>query len=194
MMKQRKTAIPVANSLRIMGALGTAILLVLAFNQIETFGNAAIYAATWVTFLHVCVGEFVFVRYLHANSCIQNVLDFIAGIFIVAGVLSISSAALWCAFFGAAFALAITKYMLVERGTAQPSLRRYAREKIRCESPAVGLLVAMALVLDKLPTPSVFARALQVAILVATTGFAIWMIGVRHVYGRLVAESKPRNS
>lgn len=179
----------VPNGLRIASGIAAGVFLVLLYGRITDFGSASLYAATWVTYLHVCIGEYVLVRYLHARSPIQNALDLLAGVFLVAGTLSFTSPALWCAFFGGLFALAVTKYLLVARETSDPDVKRYAREKVRWETPAVVGLAVLAVVLDSLSTKSTAAPLLQIVILVATTAFAIWMIGIRHAY-RHVARSR----
>jgi len=175
--------------LRVAAGVGGAVLLVVLWGQIEDFGSAAIYTATWITFLHVCVGEYVLVRYLDARSSLQNVLDLLAAIFLFAGVLSFTSPALWCAFFGGVFALAVTKYLIVERGAVDVDLKRYVREKIRWESPSVVILALVAVVLDQVSPRSSAAHLLQLGILIGTAAFAVWMIGVRHAYRRVTARA-----
>ena len=174
------------NVLRIAGGVGGVILLVLQHGRISGFGSAAIYAASWITFLHICIGEYVLVRYLDARSTVQDALDLLAAVFLVAGILSFTSPALWCAFFGGVFALAVTKYLLVARKTGDADVRRYAREKVVWETPAVVALAVLAVVIDKLPPRGTAAYLLQLIILCGTAGFAVWMIGIRHAYRRVV--------
>lgn len=180
----------VLNGLRMATGIAACVLMVSLYGRISDLGNASIYAASWVTFLHVCVGEYVLVRYLHARSHVQNVLDLLAAVFLVAGILSFASPSLWCAFFGGLFALAVTKYLLVVRSTRDPALKRYAREKVHWESPAVVGLALLAVVLDQLPPKGTAAHALQVGILCATAGFAIWMIAIRHAYRRIARHTE----
>ena len=171
--------------LLLVAGIGIAALLVFMYPRIETFGDAAMYAASWVTFLHVCVGEFVLVRYLHARAGIQIGIDALAFVFLAAGCASFTSTALWCALFGAVLALAVIKYMLVEGSVDVTELRQYAREKVRWESPAVIGLTVIAVAVDRLPPRSAAERILEIGILCATTGFAVWMIGFRHAYRRV---------
>lgn len=155
------------------------VLLVVLHGRIADFGSAAIYAASWITFLHVCLGEFILVRYLDARSTVQNALDLLAAVFLAAGIVCFMSPALWCAFFGAVFAMAVTKYLLVGRDTDRAEVRRYVREKVFLETPAVVGLAALAVVIDRLPPRSAATYLLQLAILIATTAFAVWMVAVR---------------
>lgn len=172
----------VFNILRIIIGIGCAIMLILLYHRIDTLSSAAIYAATWVTFLHICIGEYVFVRYLHANSPIQNAIDLMATIFLLAGILAFASPALWCALFGGLFALAVTKYLILARDTEDPIVKKYAREKVLWESPSVLGMTILAIVLDQLPPHSTAARLLQIGILAITILFAIWMIIIRNAY------------
>ena len=181
---KRLTWVP--NGLRMAGGMGGTILLILLHRQISGFGSAAIYSATWITFLHICIGEYVLIRYLHARSVVQTALDLLAAVFLLAGIVSFTSPSLWCAFFGGVFALAVTKYLLVARKTGDADVRRYAREKVVWETPAVVALAVLAVVIDKLPPRGTAAYLLQLIILCGTAGFAVWMIGIRHAYRRVV--------
>jgi hypothetical protein len=173
------------DTLRITGAVAGMILLVLLYPRIDNFGSAALYTATWVTFLHVCIGEYVFVRYLQARSHIHNVLDFLATIFITGGMLSFTSPALWCAFFSGLFALAVAKYALIERNCHSEHILRYTQEKIRWELPVVIGLAVLSVILDQLPTHAFPSHIMQILILFTSVGFAIWMILIRHIYQRV---------
>lgn len=175
----------VISTLQIAGAVGEGILLLSLYARIHNFGSAALYTATWVTFLHICIGEYVFVRHLHARSHIHNALDLLAAIFLTAAILSFPSPALWCAFFSALFAIAVAKYMLVERNTQIEAVLQYTREKIRWELPVVVGLALLAVILDQLPPQASQFHLLQILILFATVAFAIWMIAIRHIYRRV---------
>jgi len=183
-MDEKKQAV-FFNGLRIGAGVFLAILLLTLYVRIETLGHAAIYAATWVTFIHLCIGEYVLVRYCHAQTGMQNSLDLLGFVFLVCGSLAFVSPALWCAFFGGLFALAVVKYMVVQRTTSEEFLKKYAREKALLESPAVIGLAILALVLDYLPPRSVSARIVELGILTITTAFAIWMIAIRHAYRKI---------
>jgi len=173
--------------LRITASILILAVLALQFSRIDSFGSALIYAASWIIILHVFIGEYVFVRYLHALSRIQNLLDAFAGLLMLAGFLSFHKSALWCAFLAGAFALAIIKYFLVEQHIELPALKRYAREKILWESPAVCLFSVLAVVIDRLPEGSATVRIIELAILSAAALFAVWMIGIRHIYRRVAS-------
>lgn len=176
--------------LRIAAAVVLAAVLVLQFGRIHRFGTALIYAASWVILLHVFIGEYVFIRYLHAISRTQQLLDAFAGLLLLGGILSFHRSALWCAFLAGAFALAITKYFLVEQHIETPALKRYAREKIIWETPAVCLFSVLAVLIDRLPAGSAFVQFIELTILAATAFFAVWMIGVRHIYRRVADARK----
>lgn len=182
------------NILRFALAAGCAALLFILHGKIVDFGSAAVYAASWVTFLHLCVGEYVLVRYLHARSAIQNALDLFASAFLVAGILSFSSPELWCSFFGGLFAIAVIKYMLIIHRTRDPVLKKYAREKVQWEMPAVFGLVVLAVILDALPPASPASHLLQLGIFIATTAFAIWIIAIRHSYRQTIKRAKSSES
>lgn len=51
-------------------------------------------------------------------------------------------------------------------------------------------MALLAVVLDRLPSDSAAAHILQVAILLATTLFAIWMIAFRHIYQHIIRNLK----
>jgi Na+-translocating ferredoxin:NAD+ oxidoreductase RnfD subunit len=109
--------------LRIPAAVVLAAVLALRAGQIDRFGSAVMYAASWIILLHVLIGEYVFIRCLHAVSRPHQLLDTFAGLLLLGGLLSFHRAALWCAFLAGAFALAITKYLLVEQHIENPALR-----------------------------------------------------------------------
>ncbi len=161
-------------------------MLALQTAGIETPGPAVIAAATWIILLHVFIGEYVFLRCFHAYSGVHLYLDGFAALLLFGGVLSLHRTALWCVFLAGAFALAIVKYRLVETGLESETLRRYAREKIRWESPAVVLFSGLAVTFDRLPDQSAAVRILEAAVLMAAALFAVWMIGVRHIYRHVV--------
>lgn len=165
------------------GALGVALLL--KAPGVDEFGVACLYVASWIILLHVGIGEYVFIRYLHALSRNQQALDALAFVLMLCALLSVENPALWCAFFAGVFSLAIVKYLLVESRTPIENLRRYAREKVRLETPSVLLFAALAVLFNHLPPGHFAARSAALAILAAAAGFAFWMIGVRHVYRRL---------
>lgn len=176
--------------LRIPSAIVLAAVLGLQAGRINGFGPAVIYAASWIILLHVLIGEYVFIRYLHAVSRPQQILDAFAGLLLLGGLFSFHRAALWCAFLAGAFALAIVKYILVEQHIQNLPLRHYAREKILWESPAVCLFSVLAVLMDRLPAESTVVRLIEIGILAASALFAVWMIGVRHIYRRAATARK----
>lgn len=176
---------------RIPAALLLTGVLVLQWGRVDQMGAAVMYTASWVVLLHVLIGEYVFVRHLHAVSRNQQVLDGFAGLLLLGSLLSFTQPALWCAFLAGAFGLAIAKYLLIERHLDIPALRRYVREKLWLESPSVCLLSGLAVLMNELPTDSLFLRILELLILIAATLFAVWMIGIRHLY-RTVAKVSHR--
>jgi len=121
--------------LRVPAAVVLAVILAFQYDRITGFGSALMYTASWIILLHVWIGEYVFIRTLHAVSRNQQLLDALAGLLLLGGLLSFRQSALWCAFLAGAFALAITKYLLVEQHINVPELKRYVREKILWESP-----------------------------------------------------------
>jgi hypothetical protein len=175
---------------RLAGGAAVAVLLALQAGRIERFGSALIYAANWIILLHVMVGEYVLVRYLHANSRCQRALDGLACILFFGGILSFTSASLWCAYMAGVFALAIIKYVLVEQQTEQPALRQYAREKIRWEAPSVLLFAALSVYMDMRAPREGALPVIELAILGASVSFALWMIAVRLLYHRVIRAAK----
>jgi hypothetical protein len=113
---------------------------------------------------------------------------------VLGAVLTFASAALWCAFFAGVFAIAVTKYLLVERSAQQEELARYAREKVRWESPAVVGFAILAVVLDQLPEGSTASVVVEIALLVASALFAVWMIGIRHIYRSVARQATDRDA
>jgi hypothetical protein len=176
-------------SLRVVAALVAVALLVYQTIQVEAAGAMIICAATWVVLLHILIGEYVFVRYLHAVSRIQKALDLLAFILLLAAIASVSATALWCAFMAGIFALATAKYLLVERSIDNPALRRYAKEKIVMESPSVLLFTLLALFINY-DREGVTVRAIEIVLLVLALLFAIWMIGIRHIYRRVASAAR----
>jgi hypothetical protein len=174
--------------------VAAVVLLVALFPRVSGLGSGAVYVATWITLLHLCVGEYVLVRFLHARSRVQHALDLMAAVFVLGAVLSFPSTALWCAFLGGVFAIAVTKYLLVERSAQQEELARYAREKVRWESPAVVGFAILAVVLDQLPEGSTASVVVEIALLVASALFAVWMIGIRHIYRSLARQAADRDA
>jgi hypothetical protein len=176
--------------LRIPAAVVLVAVLGVQFPQVERFGSAVMYAATWIILLHVMVGEYIFIRYLHAVSRVHQLLDAFAALLLLGGVLAFRQAAVWCAFLAGAFALAIVKYLLVEQHIEHPILQRYTREKIAWESPAVCLFSALAVLIDRLPSEGVAIRLIELLILSLAALFAIWMIGIRHLYRQVARDLK----
>ncbi len=179
--------------LRVPAAVVLAVILAFQYDRITGFGSALMYTASWIILLHVWIGEYVFIRTLHATSRNQQLLDALAGLLLLGGLLSFRQSALWCAFLAGAFALAITKYLLIEQHIGVPELKRYAREKILWESPSVCLFSVLAVVISRLPEGSASVRMIEMAILTASALFAVWMIGIRHIY-RQAARATPPSS
>lgn len=175
--------------IRIPAAVVPAAVLGFQFGRIDGFGAAVMYAASWIILLHVFIGEYVFIRCLHAVSRNQQLLDLFAGLLIFGGILTFRQSALWCAFLAGAFALAITKYLLIEQYLVTPVLKRYAQEKIRWESPAVCLFSVLAVLMDKIGEQNTLIQLIELSILIAAALFAFWMIGIRHVYRRVMRRS-----
>lgn len=173
--------------LRIPLAVLLATVLGFQAGRIQRFGDAAVYAATWIILLHVYIGEYVFIRYLHAISRNQQILDLFAALLLLGGVLSFSQSALWCAFLAGAFALAITKYLLIEQRLTRPELKQYVREKILWESPAVCLFSVLAVLISRLQGENPVIQLVETGLLTAAALFAVWMIGIRHVYRKVRA-------
>lgn len=174
------------NILRLITAIAGMAILIALYPRIRNLGNAALYTATWVTFLHVCIGEYVFVKHLNARSYTHNLLDIIAAVFLFGAILSLPSPALWCSFFSAFFAIAIVKYMLIKRHTQLNPILSYTREKIRLELPVVIGMSILAVILGKISSDSTLVVIMQIMILLSTIGFAIWMINIRHIYRDLI--------
>lgn len=162
-----------------------AAVLALQFDRVDGFGPAVIYTASWIILLHVFIGEYVFIRYLHAVSRNQQLLDLFAGLLLMCGILSFDQSALWCAFLAGAFALAITKYLLIEQHLTHSGLKRYTREKIWWESPAVCLFSVLAVLIDRAGAQKMMVQLVELVILIASALFAFWMIGVRHIYRKV---------
>ena len=171
-----------SNILRILAGAACVILLMARAPHIEETGHTLLYAASWVTFIHISFGVYVFVRYLRAYSHAQQVLDAIAAGLLAACLFFFTHPALWSACLTAFTAIAIIKYALLYHGTKTKALRRYIRSKILLETPA-GILVGLTAGIFAFgDLPNWLKLGLQAALLVGTTAFAAWMIFIRRAY------------
>ena len=175
----------ISNGLRIAGGAGCALLLIALAPRITATGHALLYVASWITFLHLCIGVFIFVRHLHAYQKAQQVLDLLAAAFLIGGLLSFTRPALWCSFFAALVALAVLKYTLLYPAQTDPVLKKYVRDKIMLEGPAAILLALAAAILAFGDLPAWLRLGIQAVILAGTTTFAVWMIFIRRCYRQL---------
>ena len=176
--------------LRLPMAIGLLALMGVLGRRVPGLGPAIIYLSGWVIVPHVFLGVWVFVRHLKATTPAHTVLDTLAFCFLCFGVLSFRSTAAWCAWFGAVFTLAIVKYVMVTQTDIAPELKRYAREKILLESPAVLLFFLAAFTTFRLPEDAAMHRVLELAILLSSAGFAVYMIFVRRAYHKVVKAAK----
>ena len=171
-----------SNSLRCLGAVACMAILLVRATRIATLGHALLYAASWVTFLHICCGVYVFVRHLRAYSHAQQMLDAVAAGLLAANVFFFTRPAIWSACLAAFTVVAITKYALLYPRAQDTSHRRYIRSKILLETPGAILLGLTAGILFLGDLPVWLALGLQAALLATTTTFAIWMIFIRRAY------------
>ncbi|MFU8780828.1 MAG: hypothetical protein ACNA71_07355 [Kiritimatiellia bacterium] len=172
----------IANGLRIAGGAGCTLLLLWVAPRITSPGHALLYLASWVTFLHLSIGVFIFVRHLHAYQKAQQVLDLIAAACLIGGLLSFARPTLWCSFFAALVAVAVLKYTLLYPTQTNPVLKKYVRAKILLEGPAAILLALAAAIFAFGDLPVWVRLGIQAVILAGTTTFAVWMIFIRRSY------------
>ena len=171
-----------SNVLRMLAAIACIMILLGRAPHIETLGHTLLYAASWITFLHICFGVYVFVRYLHAYSHAQQVLDTIAAGLLGACLFFFTRPTLWSAALAAFTGVAVIKYVLLYTKTSEPSLRHYIRDKLLLETPAAILVGLTASIFAFGDLPSWLTLGLQAALFAGTTAFAIWMIFIRHAY------------
>lgn len=168
-------------SFRLPAALG--LLLLMARQSLQTMDPALwLNLAGWVIVPHVFLGVWVFIRFLKATTLLHTALDTLALLFMTAGILHVDTPAAWSLAFGAVFAVAILKYALTLRANPPADLRRYARDKIRLESPAVACFFIAAALFQRLPPSSSAALLLQGAVLASSMAFAVYMIALRRAY------------
>ncbi len=171
-----------SNSLRILAAVTCVIILIARAPRIEQLGHTLLYAASWITFLHICFGVYVFVRYLHAYSRAQSVLDAIAAGLLATCLFFFPYPIIWSTCLAAFTLVAVIKYALLYNNTKAPTLRQYIRSKILFETPAAILVGLTASIFAFGDLPHWLKLGLQAALLAGTTAFAIWMIFIRRAY------------
>ena len=171
-----------SNGLRILAALSCVTILIARAPHIATLGHTLLYAASWVTLVHICFGVYVFTRYLRAYSHTQQVLDSIAAALLASGLFLFTRPAIWSACLAAFTAMAVIKYVLLYSNTKEPALRHYIRDKILLETPGAILVGLAAGIFAFGDLPHWLLLGLQTALLAGTTTFAIWMIFIRRAY------------
>lgn len=131
------------------------------------------------------------IRYLHAGSSVQRLLDLLVLCLLAGAVLSFTSTSLWCSFFGGAFALAVVKYLLLLlRLPPGAPLTWYIQEKLLWAIPITIGFIFWAMVLDRIAPDGIVRSFVEIGMLTTTTLFAIWMIAIRRIYWR-VSTSQP---
>ena len=180
----------VSNGLRLAAGVAGAAVLILLAPTIQTVSHALLYAATWITFLHIALGVDAMVRCLHAYAKVQQALDVVAGALLGGFLVSFTTPALWCGFLAGVIGVAVLKYGLLYRSLHDRVLRRYTREKMLLEGPGVPLLALVAAILAPGELPAVVTLGIAVFLLAGTTAFAVWMIGIKKRYRQLRAYVK----
>ncbi len=172
----------ISNGLRIVAGVICALLLIMRTPHIETFGHMLLYLASWITFLHLSIGVYVLVRYLHAHARSQQILDGIAALLLAGGLLTFTQPVLWTSCFAALVITAVLKYALLYSSCKRPVHRQYIREKLLLETPGGILLALAAGIFGFGDLPHWLQLGLQATILAGTTAFAVWMIFIRCAY------------
>ena len=171
-----------SNSLRLLAALACIIILVARAPYIEKLGHTLLYAASWITFIHICFGVYVFTRFLRAYSHTQQVLDVIAASLLTVCLFFFTRPAIWAACLAAFTAIAIIKYIFLYTRRKDAILRRYIRSKILLETPAAILVGLAAGIFAFGDLPNWLTLGLQTTLLAGTSLFAAWMIFIRRAY------------
>ena len=168
-----------SNSLRLTAGVAGVVLLLLRASAIQTTSHVLLYAATWITFLHILIGVDILIRCLHAYAPIQQGLDILAGIFLGLFLVSFTFPALWAAILAGLVGVAVLKYGLLHFTLKDRFLRGYVREKLLLEGPAVLLLALAAAILWFGDMPRIVTLGIEMFLLTSTTAFAIWMIFIK---------------
>ena len=171
-----------SNSLRMLAGVACVIILIARAPAIETLGNTLLYAASWITFIHICFGVYVFARYLKAYSHEQHVLDAIAAALLAGCLFFFTHPTLWSACLAAFTGIAVIKYALLLPRKNNATLRRYIRDKILLETPGAILVGLTAGIFAFGDLPNWLKLGLQTALLAGTATFAAWMIFIRRAY------------
>ncbi|AKJ63432.1 hypothetical protein [Kiritimatiella glycovorans] len=168
------------------GVALAAALMIPAWAEVDRAGTLALYAATWILLAHLVLGVYVLLRFLDAKDDTHNAMDAMGAVFLYGAVLSVGNTSLWCAFWGGVFAIAVMKYLILLKHWPNTELRDYIREKLRIEAPAVPLAAVFAVVSERIPADDPVRLALEVFLLAAAIGTAVWMIAIRRLYGKAV--------
>lgn len=163
-------------------ALGLFVLMAERLSRVEDAESLLLTLSAWVIVPHVLLGLWVFVRHLNATGPVHSALDILAFVFLCLGVVAVGSTAAWCVGFGLVFTVAILKYVLVARSGLPDRLQRYVRDKIRLESPAVGLFFLAAVAASFLPGDTMARSVIAALVLLSSLGFAVFMILIRRAY------------
>ena len=171
-----------SNGLRILAALACVIILIARAPYIENLGHTLLYAASWITFIHIGFGVYVFARYLHAYEKSQQVLDAMAAGLLATCLFFFIHPAIWSACLATFITIAVIKYILLYSKRKDAILRRYIRSKILLEAPGAILVGLTAGIFAFGDLPNWLILGLQTALLAGTTAFAAWMIFIRRAY------------
>jgi len=162
-------------------------LLSVRITASQSTADSIMYAASWITILHVCVGAFLFVR-LGATSLIHRLLEFIGLLCMFTLAWWFTVPAWWCLSLALLMAVAIVKYVLLYKSDKRPAVRCYAREKILSESPAIPIMTVLAIFFHRADPVSQSNLYMSLFVLMITAAFAFWMVVVRDIYRRLLNE------
>lgn len=143
-----------------------------------------LYAASWVTLLHLSVGAYLFI-YLRADSMIHRVLEVGGFLGVAALVATFRAPVTWCTALALIMLVAVIRYALIYRTESRAVVKRYARMKMVIESPSILFMSLFAVLFRYAPVNGRMEEILAGTILLSTTLFACGMIAGR-VYSRLL--------
>jgi hypothetical protein len=170
---------------RKMAVIAVLVLLGVRVVEIQNMADLVMYAASWITILHVCAGAFIFVR-LGAASFLHYPLEVVGLICLFAMAWFFTNPAWWCFLLAILMAVALVKYVLLYHADARSAVRIYAREKILSESPAIPIMTVLAVLFHRADPDSPSTLYMSLFVLLITTAFAFWLVVVRDIYRNLL--------
>ena len=183
-MRGRELIAIVGNTRAIIAAI-VLIVLGIRITANQSPVDWIMYAATWVTILHLCMGAFLFVR-LGAKSTIHQSLECVGLLCTVIMVWCFTKPMWWCVALAVLMAVAIARYALIYLDDKRPAVLSYALEKLWSETPAIPVMVILAIYFYRISGGGHSVLYLGIIVLASTTLFAFWMVIVRRIYGRLL--------